>query len=177
MPRGRSPQTSSQAVAKCRGADVAHALMRAAATLVSLPRDRENVECRQECRHGTQECVRHQQSRPRSPAPQMVCGARDVPRRDRPLLVSLPRDRENVECRQECRHGTQECVRHQQSRPRSPAPQMVCGARDVPRRDRPPLLALPLDRKNVECRQECVRHQNPRPSDWAGQMVCGVGAR
>ncbi len=40
--------------------------------------------------------------------------------------------------RQECRHGTQECVRHQ---PTVYSGRKDCGARDVPARDRPPLLA------------------------------------
>jgi hypothetical protein len=38
---------------------VAHALVRAAVTLVSLPGLQDENRCRQEWRHGTQECVRH----------------------------------------------------------------------------------------------------------------------
>ncbi len=90
--RAASPLSTNLAESrwKHRGAEVAHALLRAASALMPTPRDRENIECRQECRHSTQECVRHQQSRPPSPAQQKVCGARDVPGRDRPPLLATP---------------------------------------------------------------------------------------
>src|SRR4051794_22205597 len=40
--------------------EVAHAFLRAASTLASTPLDAGKPGCRHECRHGTQECVRHQ---------------------------------------------------------------------------------------------------------------------
>ncbi len=79
VPQRHSPQTSRQTIENTRGPDVAHALLRAASALVPTPRDRKNVECRQEWRHGTQECVRHQNPPPSDWAWQKVCSARDVP--------------------------------------------------------------------------------------------------
>ena len=38
---------------------VAHALLRAASPLLATPLDSGKPRCRHECRHGTQECVRH----------------------------------------------------------------------------------------------------------------------
>ncbi len=63
---------------KHRGNEVAHALLRAASALGPTPRYRKNVECRQECRHGTQECVRHQNPRPSDLAGHRVCGATNL---------------------------------------------------------------------------------------------------
>ncbi len=77
------------------------------------------------CRHGTQECVRHWNPRPSDWAGQKVCGARYVPVRDRRSLLAAPLDGESSECRQECRHGTQECVRHWNPRPSDWAGQKV----------------------------------------------------
>ncbi len=86
-----------------------------------------------------------------------VCGARDVPGRDRPLLLATPLDRESSECRQECRHGTQECVRHQQSRPPSPAPPWVCGSKDVPEGIVPRSCRRLWITNNPRCRKNATR--------------------
>ncbi len=113
---------------KHRRSEVAHALLRAASALVPTPRDRKNVECRQEWRHGTQECVRHQQSRPSDRTGQKVCGARNLcGKRRRVGRLKIGRRMKScpttdvgppvlsTACGKVCgewRRGTQECVRH-----------------------------------------------------------------
>ncbi len=125
-----------------RGFDVAHALLRAAATLMSLPLDHENCECRQE---------RAMIPAGMSLAPQTFCPAQSdghgfwwrthscVRRRHswrRLRIPSSPRQRH------ECRCGTQECVRHVD----------------------PPVSTETCDEVCGDCRHgtwEYVRHQNP----------------
>ncbi len=72
-----------------------------------------------------------------------ACGARDVPGRDRLPLVPTPLDRESSECRQECRHGTQECVRHQNPRPSDRAGPLWKASARGPIENRPQDKILP----------------------------------
>ncbi len=164
--------------------DVAHALLRAASPLsTSLPASHwKHCGAEVGCGAGFYPAADFQSAH----APTLstkVCGARDVPAGDRPLLVSLPRAAGNPEA------SPRAATRH--ARVRAPLAGSATIARTAKRlwrqrrsqRDSLSLLATPLDRKISECRhecrhgtQECVRHQNPRPSDRAGQKVCGARA-